>query len=105
MKDEWSRMGFLVTTLVGMSLLAIHRQARATRSYGTSSFRLHPSTPSSFSLFYRHNVAPNIAYIKLPRPADFLIGVGNHFIPLCNPAHRAGQGKDRSKHACWNAEG
>src|SRR5690606_32837681 len=45
------------------------------------------------------------AVIELARAADLFLRIGDHFLPLGNPAHRAGHGEDRREHRGGEANG
>ena len=42
---------------------------------------------------------------QLTGTADFVLRISNHFVPLGNPAHSAGQGEHASEQIHWNANG
>src|SRR5438067_10228176 len=58
----------------------------------------------SLSIRDRHDVALRRAEVELPRAADLLLGVGDHFIPLRDPTNRARQGEDAGEHRGRDAE-
>src|SRR5947207_7809606 len=47
----------------------------------------------------RRDLAPRSTGVELPRTADLLVGIGNHLVPLRDPADGARQGEDRRKQA------
>src|SRR5258708_10507934 len=50
------------------------------------------------------HVAPRRSLVQLPRPADLVLGIGNHLLPLCDPAHRARDREDAGEHRDGDAE-
>lgn len=51
----------------------------------------------SSTFVHRHDVAARFADIKLARTTDTLFRIGNHFLPLCDPADGSGQREDTGK--------
>src|SRR5260363_407421 len=45
--------------------------------------------------------ARRLADKKLARPADFLVWIRGHFVPLRNPADRARHRENARKHCAW----
>src|SRR6266404_2630329 len=56
-------------------------------------------------LVSRFHVALGRALVELARPADLVLGIGDHLLPLRDPAHRAGEGEDAGEHRDRDAEG
>src|SRR3954464_4717709 len=48
--------------------------------------------------------APGGALVELARTADLVLGIGDHLLPLRNPANRSGEREDASEHRYRNAE-
>src|SRR5579862_1122453 len=53
----------------------------------------------NLSLLDRHVIPPLCTRVQLPRTADLLVGINNHFFPLSDPADRAGKSEKRREHA------
>src|ERR1700680_3768020 len=54
---------------------------------------------SLLAAFLQRNIVPAMgSRIDLPRPSDLLLGILDHFLPLRDPADRAGKGKKSGKH-------
>src|SRR5690606_32978041 len=51
-----------------------------------------------------HVVALLLAIVELARAADLLLRIGDHFLPLRDPAHGAAEGEDRREHRCREAD-
>src|SRR2546423_11441782 len=60
-------------------------------------------TPFS-SLVDRLYVALRVASIELARATDLVLRIGNHLLPLRDPAHRAREREDAREHRHRNAE-
>src|SRR5690606_379756 len=61
--------------------------------------------PSSDTLFEGYIIPAFVARIELTRAADLLGRVLDHFRPLGDPAHGAGEGEDGREHAGGEAHG
>src|SRR5438045_7987656 len=55
-------------------------------------------------LFDRRHRASFRAGKKLPRPADLVFGIGDHFVQLRDPADGSGQRENRGEQRHWNAD-
>src|SRR5712691_6843366 len=53
----------------------------------------------------RHELPPPGAVIELARAADLVLGIGDHLLPLGDPAHRARKREDAGEHRHRDAEG
>src|SRR4051812_47763360 len=76
------------------------------------SYRVRPMEASfianagaSAPVAQRLHMARRRAGVELPRPADLVFRVADHFIELRDPADRAGERKDRREEAHRNADG
>src|SRR5258708_29145839 len=52
----------------------------------------------------RFYLATDGAFVKLPRAADLVLGVGDHLLPLRNPADRAREREDAGEHRHRDAQ-
>src|SRR3546814_10531979 len=52
-----------------------------------------------------HDVTHLRADIQLAWTADFVVGIGQHFVPLGDPAHGTGQCKNGGAQSGWTANG
>src|SRR5687768_18596171 len=55
-------------------------------------------------LVERLHIAPRRALVELPRTADLVLRIGDHFLPLSDPADGAREREDAGKHRHRNAE-
>src|SRR5690242_1399053 len=58
----------------------------------------------SFPVRDRHHVSLRRPEIQLPRPADLLLGIGDHLVPLRYPADGAREREDAREHRGRDAE-
>ena len=56
------------------------------------------------ALLDRHVVALSRADVELTRPTDLLLRVGDHLVPLCDPADRPGEREQRREHVGREAD-
>src|SRR5262245_14954339 len=56
------------------------------------------------SLFYRLHVALGRSLVELARAADLVLGVGDHLLPLRDPADGAREREDAGEHRHGNAQ-
>src|SRR5690606_33360545 len=68
------------------------------------------SAPGSFQTpdhkrFSTLDVAQRLAHVELARAADLVVRIGQHFVPLSDPAYRAGQREDRGEQRGGDADG
>src|SRR5512139_1990943 len=54
--------------------------------------------PERLALAHRDVIPLGCANIELPRAADLLLGIGNHLVPLGDPADGAREGEQRGEH-------
>src|SRR5215467_10624294 len=59
---------------------------------------------SALSLGDRDEIPARRAVVQLARPADLVLGVGDHFLPLRDPAHGPGEREDAGEHRDRDAE-
>src|SRR6266849_3628658 len=68
--------------------------------------RLRLSSPlrAGSTLVDRHELPPDGAAVELARPSDLVLRIGDHLLPLRDPADRARERKDAGEHRYRNAE-
>src|ERR1700722_5485640 len=64
-----------------------------------------PTLPSRHALFHRLVIPRRGPGIELARTADSHVRVGDHFLPMGNPAGGARNCKHDREHGTWNPEG
>src|SRR5947207_2939969 len=57
-----------------------------------------------FALLDRDEIAARRADVELPRPPDLVLRVGDHLVPLRDPADRAREREDAGEHRHGNSE-
>src|SRR5690606_16831650 len=62
-----------------------------------------PRYPVPQELTLSRYIALGWAHIQLTWTADLVIRIGQHFVPLRNPAYGTSQGEDSGKQGGWNA--
>src|SRR6185369_6726160 len=65
---------------------------------------LYPYASCRLTLIDRHVIALGSAGVELARTADLLVGVGDHLIPLRDPAYRSSEREQRREHVGREAD-